>query len=528
MRNKLLKDNIIKFFLIGFFIVWVIVPLCHMLMNINIENIQYLIQSPIFSSAIKNSLVSTTISTFLTIMIAYILAFCLERVNIKGKKIFSIIFLLPMLIPSISSGMGVVILFGNNGIITKILNLSHGVYGLLGIIMGSVLYALPVAFLMFVDVLRYEDASSYEAARVLGIPKSRIFIKLTLTYLKKPLITIFFSIFTLILTDYGIPLMIGGKYTTIPVVMYQEVIGQLNFEKGIVYGLLLLIPAVVAFIIDVFNREKNVISISKKHDLQNDIGIKGVAYCICSICAMYTLLPIIAFIMLSFFKGYPKNPVFTWENIAILLELKFNRYLFNSIIIAMTVSCIGVIISFLTAYLTSRMKSKLNSLLHLLAMICATIPGIVLGLAYVLRFKESGIYGTMIILIMVNLVHFISSPYLMMYNSFSKVNGNIEAVAEIMGIHRGYVIKDVLIPMCKNTIMEMFSYFFVNCMITISAVSFLANVSNKPIALLVNQFEAHMQLEYASVVSLIILIINLLIKGIFGWLKDYKGKYKSE
>ena len=58
-----------------------------------------------------------------------------------------------------------------------------------------------------------------------------------------------FATFTLIVTDYGVPLMVGGKYITVPVVMYQEVIGQLNFGKGAVYGCLLLIPAVGGFLI---------------------------------------------------------------------------------------------------------------------------------------------------------------------------------------------------------------------------------------------------------------------------------------
>ena len=51
---------------------------------------------------------------------------------------------------------------------------------------------------------------------------------------------------------------------------------------------------------------------------------------------------------------------------------------------------------------------------------------------------------------------------------------------------------------------------------TISAVSFLATTANKPVALMINQFEAQMQLEYAAVVSLAILLINLVIKGVLG------------
>ena len=102
----------------------------------------------------------------------------------------------------------------------------------------------------------------------------------------------------------------------------------------------------------------------------------------------------------------------------------------------------------------------------------------------------------------------------MIYNSLSKLNENLEGVGATLGINKVKMIKDVFVPQCKGTLIEMFSYFFVNSMMTISAVSFLANTSNKPIALMINQFEAQMQLECAAVVSLMILGTNLLVKGV--------------
>jgi iron(III) transport system permease protein len=164
---------------------------------------------------------------------------------------------LPMLIPSVSIGMGVVQLLGNNGILTNLFSLPIGrIYGLPGIVLGSVLYALPVAYLMIVNILKFEDAAPYEAATVLGISKWRQFTAITLPYLRKPMISVIFSVFTLSFTDYGVPLMVGGKYKTLPVVMYQEVIGQLHFGKGCVYGSMLLIPAVIAFLLDLANQNE--------------------------------------------------------------------------------------------------------------------------------------------------------------------------------------------------------------------------------------------------------------------------------
>ena len=113
---------------------------------------------------------------------------------------------------------------------------------------------------------------------------------------------------------------------------------------------------------------------------------------------------------------------------------------------------------------------------------------------------------------LVNSMHFFASPYLMAYNTFGKTNENLEDVGATMGISRWGIIKDVLLPQSTGTILEMMSYFFVNCMMTISAVSFLATVNTKPLALMITQFEGQMQLECAAFVSLIILVVNVLMK----------------
>lgn len=514
------KADTTKLLLAAIFISMVFLPLIRMFLHMDAKSISGVLSSPNFASSVCNSLIATVIATVITIILAFVAAICVERTKIKFKGLFSILFVLPMLVPSISNGMGLVILFGNNGIFTKMFNVNFGIYGLKGIVLGSVLYAFPVAFLMFSDVIKYEDGTPYEAAKVLGLSKIRQFMAITLPYMRKPLITVIFSTFTLIVTDYGVPLMVGGKFTTVPVVMYQQVIGQLDFGKGSVYGSILLIPAVIAFIIDIINRDRgNSAFVARKYEPSNGKLKKVVSYVICGLCALYTLLPIFSFIVLAFAKDYPNNMSFTLDNFQKAIRLRADDYLLNSIIIALLVSLAGIVISFLTAYMSARMKSKTSMLLHLSAMTSAAIPGIVLGLSYVLTFKGSPVYGTIIILVMVNLVHFIASPYLMIYNSLSKVNENLEAVAFTLGINRIHMIKDVFLPMCKNTLFEMFSYFFVNCMITISAVSFLANTANKPVALMINQFEAQLQLECAAIVSLMILAVNLIIKGIFHLLK---------
>lgn len=502
-----------KLALILIFTALVILPLVRMFFFMDGESIKEVITSRAFKEGLINSLTVSTVSTIISIFIAYLLAVSIERSNIKFKNIFRVLLVLPMLVPSISHGMGLKILLGNNGIITNIFGIETSIYGILGIVIGSVLYSFPVAFLMISDILKYEDYSPYEAAKILGLSKWHQFKAITFPYLRKPLISVVFAVFTMIITDYGVPLFIGGKYTTLPVIMYEEVIGGLDFAKGAVYGTVLLFPAVVAFIFDLLNKDKGNSAFTTREFSPSKSKISSaLSYLWCSLVSLIVLIPIVSFFYIGFTARYPVDKSFTLSNIEKALDLDAGSYLINSIVIAVLVSLLGVIIAFVTAYMTARMKSPSSRFLHLMAMVSAAIPGIVLGLSYVIVYQRSFLAGTLVILIMVNTVHFISSPYMMIYNTLSKLNGNLESVGQSLGISRIRMIKDVIIPQTIPTILEMASYFFVNSMMTISAVSFLATTSTRPVSLMINQFRDQLQLECVAIVSVVILLINLIMK----------------
>lgn len=506
----------------------VVFPIVKMFAGMTGEDFNKVFTSPQFPSALKNSVVLSLIATAIVIIIAYLLAFFMVRFKVKGKKLLHMLVILPMLIPSISHGMGLIILFGGNGIIKNLFGWTNTIYGSVGIVAGSFLYAFPVAYIMLSDVLKYEDMSVYEAADVLGINKTRQFFRITLPYMRKPLTATVFSTFSMIITDYGVPLMIGGKAKTLSLMMYEDVIGQLDFAKGGVYGAVLLIPAIIAFITDIINKDKGSNSYVHKTTESKNTVANIIATVFCVLISLIAILPIISFVILAFAKSYPRDMGFTVKNIINTFKRGGDDYLVNSLVMATLTATIGTAFSYICAYLTSRMKSAISRVIHLLVLTFMAIPGIVLGLSYTTTFNSSVIYGTMFILIMVNVAHFISSPYLMMYNSFGKMNQNLESVGDTLGISKVRMIKDVFLPQNIGTLAEMFSYLFVNCMMTISAVSFLANIDTKPISLMINQFEAQMQYECAAVVSLLILCVNIIIKLMVGGTKILISRKKRK
>jgi iron(III) transport system permease protein len=424
--------------------------------------------------------------------------------------------------------MGLVFLLGANGLLTRLFNLSGSIYGLKGIVLGSVFYAFPVAFLMFSDILKYQDCSPYEAAAVLGIPRRRQFFSITLPYLRRPLVSVVFAVFTLIITDYGVPLIVGGRYATLPTLMYQEVIGLLHFGEGSVIGAFLLIPAAAAFIFDLLSRDRQSQGFVIQQTLPRKNKFRDAAalgYCL-AVCFLIAL-PIGGFCLLVFAAKYPVDMSFSLANIERTLQMKAGRYLLNSLLIASGTAVLGTGISYALAYWTARTKGRFLKALHLISITSLAIPGLVLGLSYVLFFKGSFFYGSFAILILVNIVHFMASPYLMAYNSLGKLNIHLEEVGQTLGVGRFFVIRDVIIPQTRITILEMLSYFFVNCMMTISAVSFLAASRNRPVALLITQFETQLFFEGAAFVSVLILACNLTVK-ILIYLYKRKENYRDQ
>ena len=172
------KINKTKIFILLFLVMFVIYPLIEMLIRVKWADFSNLVTSKNFLESLTNSLYVTTISTIISIIIAYFLAFTLNRTNIKHRAILKVMLTLPMLIPSISHGLGLINLFGVNGIVSK--NLGFNIIGPVGIIMGSIIYSFPVAFLMLDDGFNYIDNSMYDTAKVLGLNGWQTFKKVTI------------------------------------------------------------------------------------------------------------------------------------------------------------------------------------------------------------------------------------------------------------------------------------------------------------------------------------------------------------
>ena len=198
---------------------------------IGIANYIAYFSTPALSVSINNSIFVASLCTAITISLAFVFAYALTRSCMPAKGVFRIISLIPLLAPSLLPAIALVYLFGRQGMIKELM-MGESIYGPIGIVMSEVFYTFPHALMILITALATADARLFEAAVSLRAGKVRCFFTVTLPGIKYGLMSAVFVVFTLVITDFGIPKVIGGWYNVLALDIYKQVVGQQNFEMG--------------------------------------------------------------------------------------------------------------------------------------------------------------------------------------------------------------------------------------------------------------------------------------------------------
>ena len=179
-----------------------------------LENYRTYFSTPALFRSIENSLFIATISTIITVTLAFGFAYALTRSTMRFKGFFRLVAMLPILVPSLLPGIAMVYLFGNQGMLKELL-MGESIYGPIGIVIGSVFFTFPHAMIIIITALSIADSRLYESAIGLRASKPRIFFTVTIPGARYGLISAAFVVFTLTITDFGAPKVIGGDFNVL-------------------------------------------------------------------------------------------------------------------------------------------------------------------------------------------------------------------------------------------------------------------------------------------------------------------------
>ena len=491
--------------------------------SIKIDNFTRVLSGNGFVQAMKNSFEISAIASLITTFLSFIIAYTINYTNLNTafKKIISVLAVLPMLLPTITYGFAIIYSFGKQGLFTKLLGkqLFH-VYGKNGLLIGYIIYTLPISFMLINNTMKYVDKKFSIVSKIMGDSTIKTFIETVLRPLTGTFAASFIQCFFLCFTDFGIPASVGGKVEVIASVLYKEMLGSVpNLNNGAVVAVIMLLPSVISILIinylERFNVRYNRISV-----MENEKNTSRDVFCgIFSVLIVLGIIAIFAVIaIVPFVKGWPYNMVFTMDNVNKVIEDSDLLLVYkNSIIVAIITSVLGTILVYGDAIVTDRssINSKAKGVIESIASVTNTIPGMVLGISFMLAFIGTSLQNTFIIIIICNLVHFFATPYMMMKNSLSKMNLSWEKTAKLMGDSWIKTIVRIITPNALTSLLEVFSYYFINAMVTVSAVVFLAGARTMVITTKIKELQHFAKFNEIFVLSLLILFTNLLAKIVF-------------
>lgn len=483
-----------------------------------------------FWTAVGNSFKSAGLSAVVTTVLAFVLAYTVHYTNLPKplKKLIHGGAVLPMLLPTITYGFAIIYSFGKQGLITRLLGHQlFDIYGFAGLLLGYVIYTLPVSFLLIHNTMGYIDKKFMVVSRIMGDRGTKTFWITIIRPLLGTLAASFVQCFFLAFTDFGIPASVGGQYEVVASVLYDEMLGSLpNFNNGAVVAMVMLVPSVVSILLlhylERYNVRYNKISIVE--NFRNRARDIACAVCCGIVLLMIVIIFAVVFIV-PFVSEWPYQMTFTMDHVRDVFSDNVLASVFrNSLLVAVLTAVIGSIVAYGSALVTARSKisPKCKGIIESIALVTNTIPGMVIGIAFLLMFSGTSLQNTFALIIICNVVHYFSTPYLMMKNSLEKMNASWETTAMLMGDNWMKTIFRIVTPNALPTILEVFSYYFVNAMVTVSAVIFIAGARTMVITTKIKELQHFAKFNEIFVLSLCILFTNIVAKLIFQTVAAYR------
>ncbi len=489
---------------------------------IGLQNFIEYFSNPALRSSVFNSVWIALTAMLLTVFIAAIYAFALTNSRIKGKAFFKTVAFLPILAPSILPSLALVYLFGQQGVLKGVLG-ELEIYGPLGILISYCFWLFPAMVMLMMGAFRNIDQRLIEASYALGKNTWQTHWAVTLPAIRYGLVSACLVAFTYVVTDFGIPKVIGGSFNMMALDVYKQIIGQQNMNMGAVISILLLCPAVLAFIFDRYQsrRQERYQNFQiQPYRMQAHPLLEKALSVFCSVIAGGILLIIVTAVLASFIRYWPYD-----------LSLTFNHYkfdyvdgggwgsYFNSIQLALFSTIVGTVLIFIIALFTERFKSHpwLKNYVQMLVLLPLAVPGLVLGIAYILFFNSpknplSGLYGGMTLLVISTIIHYYTVPHLSLSNAIKQIPNQLDQAAQSLGSSHWTMFRKVYLPLTFPALCDVSVYIFVNAMTTVSAAIFLYSPDTNLAAVAVLNMDDAGDTVAAVAMSILILVTSCMVK----------------
>ena len=200
--------------------------------------------------SIKTSLLATFITFFIGIGSAYLVA----NYQGKWKGLIDSLFTLPLVLPPTVLGFFLLLLFGKNGPMGKLLELmdTSVIFTWSATVIAAIVVAFPMMYRSARSAFEQIDVNLISAAKTLGLSNWKIFYKIAIPFAWPGIIGGVVLSFARALGEFGATLMIAGnipgKTQTMPLAIFFKV-QAMDYKGAMLWVMTIVVISVVMILI---------------------------------------------------------------------------------------------------------------------------------------------------------------------------------------------------------------------------------------------------------------------------------------
>lgn len=492
----LARDPVLLALVVAIFVsiaIFVVYPLAKVLLasfqvrgDWTLDNYMLLGERRLYRNALANSLTVGLLAALFSVVIGYIAAFTLTRLDVPGKRLLHLVTILPIVSPPFVSAVSILFLFGFNGLITKqLLGLEDfNIYGFHGVLWSQVFTFTPIAYLSMRGVLASISPTLEDAALNVGASKWQVFWKVTFPLTLPGIASAFLIVFIESLADFGNPLVLAGAgYPMLAPQAYLEITGSFNLPRGAMLAMILVLPSMTAFAIQRYwIAKRQYVTVTGKPTASTSkivsAPVKWALYGAVLVFALIVVMFYAVIIMGSLTKVWGFDYSFSLEHFRYVLTIDWNTVT-DTLLVAVVTTPISGVLAMLVAFLIVRRNFPGKGLMEFGSILSYAVPGTVIGIGYILAFNGGPFYltGTFAILVLCFVFRYMPVGIQSGVAVLRQIDPSIEEAAQNLGATTLQAFRKVTLPLIAPAFFSALVYGFVRAMTAISAAIFLVSAN---------------------------------------------------
>ena len=465
------------------------------------------------------------------------MAFLLERYEFPGRKILSVLALVPMALPPLIGVLSFTFLYGESGIFPRMFKelfdlaqVPFSLKGFWGVVVVHAFTMYPYFFMTATAAIKGLDPSLEEAAASLGANRFTVWRRVILPMLTPAIVASSLLVFMISMASYTAPLIFGIDRTMTMQIYLSRTNGDLDMAAT-QSTILSIVSIAFLLIMRWYQGARNYQNLSKgvsvhRTEIKSKAG-RYVTIVLSFIGTIILMLPILVLVLISFsvdgtWTVQILPPQYTMSHyIDLFTDSKTWRPIANSLQLSAIASIGIVLFGVAAAYSMVRLKFRGKTLLDVLIMLPWALPGTVVAVNLIAAFSQPNVFsfgqvliGTFWIIPLAYFVRHLPLVFRSTSATLMQMDPSVEEAARNLGASWWYSFRRVVFPMALGGILAGTLLAFVQCIGEFVASILIFTPRTTPLSVAVFQrmynFEFGTACAY-GVLQIVVIIIVLFI-----------------